>query len=336
MLKLEMTDLSGRHFETGAIERLEFSDRLDTPAQAMTARVLRPERMGELMSVRALYGGVVFFEGQVDEETYTLTAERDDLEISARSAAAALIDNEAVPAGYNCPCLEDLYKLHLKPYGVRGCRGSARRCPAVYPVYAGTSEWEVVRDFCMGVLGVMPRMDEGMILDATGEPTGRTVVFGGRAPGAYRYTSLCVRRVRSGVIGEIVYRAEQDGAYLYHAHSRAAEQRAITARQVVNLSGMADWEKSSAISRRFLASEQGSEEIVVKSPQYVRCRPGDRARICAPTGSVDGYVIYEIGYQLSGGGLASRAVLRPERHIRGWSKNVADTAAVVTQQNARQ
>lgn len=333
MLSIELTDLDGRRYMSDQIERLEFSNRLDTPAQSILVTLLRPGWVGELVTLRAFYGGELFFEGQVDEQEYRLSTGQDELEIGARSAGAALLDNEAIPAAYNCPCLEDLYKLHLKPYGVRGCRGSAERCGAVFPVYAGMSEWDVVRGFCTGVLGVLPRLTEGMILDATGQPTGTTVVFDNLRPGAYRYTSLSVRCVRSGVIGEIVYRSERDGAYIYRARSKTAQRRAITARQVMNLSGAADWEKGSAVSRRFLASELGSEEIVVKSPQYVRCRPGDRVCVPVPGRETDGWTVYEINYYLFGGELGSRAVLRPEREIRGWSDNVADTAAVVTRQS---
>lgn len=333
MLKIRLTALDGRVYETDRVRRLEYSDRLDTPAQSMTVLFEDPRRMGELVRICALWDGETLFDGAVDEQEWRVSGSENVLEISARSAGGALLDNEAIPVTYNCPCLEDLYKLHLKPYGVRGCVGSAARCSTYYPVRAGESEWDVVRAFCIGVLGVLPRLTDQLVLDASGEPSNRTVVFSNTGPGAYRYTALAVRYVRSGVIGEIAYQSGWEGSYACRARSAVSGARAITTRQVVNLSTAADWEKNSALSRRFLASEQGSEELILKTPGFVRCRPGDRARVYdRRMGSYRGYMVYEVVLSLSGGAPAGRIVLRPEKYLKGWNDHVADTTAVIGEQ----
>lgn len=330
MLKIRLTSLDGRSYETERVQRLEFSDRLDTPAQSVTVLIPSPRRMGELVRIGVLWDGETLFDGAVDEQEWQVSGTEDVLEISARSAGGALLDNEAIPVTYNCPCLEDLYKLHLKPYGVRGCVGSDARCATYYPVRAGESEWDVIRQFCIGVLGVLPRLTEQLVLDASGEPSGRTVLFSNTRPGAQRYTSLAVRHVRSGVIGEIAYQSGWEGSYACRARSVSAGERAITTRQVVNLSTAADWEKNSALSRRFLASEWGSEELILKTPGFVRCRPGDRAAVCdGRMGSYRGFVVHEVVLSLSGGAPAGRIVLRPEKYLKGWNGHVADTTAVI-------
>lgn len=333
MLKIRLTALDGRVYETGRIQRLECSDRLDTPAQLLTATIPTPDRMGELVRVAVEWDGVRIFEGTADEQERRLSGSEDVLELSARSAGGALLDNEAIPVTYNCPCLEDLYKLHLKPYGVRGWRGSAARCSTYYPVRAGVSEWEAVRAFCMGVLGVLPRLTEDLILDATGEPSGSGLLFSNTLPGAHRYTALTARRVRSGVIGEIAYQSGWEGSYACRARSASAAARAITTRRVVSLSATADWEKQSVLSRIFHASEQGSEELVLKTPEFFCCRPGDRACVLDNRiGTFDGYVIYEVVWSLSGGTPMCRLVLRPEQCLKGWNDHVADTTAVIGEQ----
>lgn len=330
MLKVVLSGLDGRSREVRELEQLEYSDRFDTPAQSLLVRIPSIRPAGELTRIRALYGSLCFFDGAVDEQEWTADATGEHLEISARSTAAALLDNEAIPVSYNCPSLEELYRLYLKPYGIRGYVGSGERCSAWYSIQAGISEWEVVRNFCVGVLGVLPRINGEMILDASGLPGPHTVLFDNQAPGAYRYTALTARSVRSGVIGEIAYRSERDGAYSYRAVNRSAQERGITARQVISLADTADWEKNSVIGRRFSASEQGSRELVVQSPQFVPCGPGDRADVRGDfPGSSGQYVVYERDYRLSGGAVVSRVILRPEEQIRGWRENVADTAVYV-------
>ena len=336
MLKLILTGLDGRSWETEKIKQLEYSDRFDTPAQSLIAQTAAFRPGGELIRVRAEYGGEVFFEGPIDEQEWTADGRGERLEISARSGAAVLLDNEAIPARYNCPSLDDLYQLYLKPYGIRGYIGSGSRCGAWFPVQSGISEWEVVRNFCVGVLGVMPRITEDNLLDASGLPAERLILFDNREPGTYRYTSMTERYRRSGVIGEIAYRSESDGAYSYRAVNRTAAERKITARQVVGLADAADWEKNAVIGRRFMASEQGSRELALRSPQFVRCRPGDRARIKEAGGAeYVGWIVYEIRYILSGGAVISRVTLRPEDEIRGWLEDVADTAAFIPKSTAR-
>lgn len=333
MLKVRLAALDGRIYETDRVWKLECSDRLDTPAQSLTVSIPEPSRMGELVRISVFWGGECLFDGTVDEQEWRLGGSEDVLEISARSAGGALLDNEAIPVTYSCPCLEDLYQLHLKPYGVRGWRGSSARCSTYYPVRAGVSEWDAVRAFCIGVLGVLPRLTDDLMLDATGEPSGRGMLFSNTQTGAHRYTALTARRVRGGVIGEIAYQSGWEGTYACRARSVSAAARDITTRQVVNLSGTADWEKYSVLSRMFHASEQGSEELVLKTQEFFPCRPGDCVRVRdSRMGAFDGYVIYEIVRSLSGGEPVCRLVLRPERYLKGWNDHVVDTAAVIGEQ----
>lgn len=336
MLKIRLTSLDGKSYESGQAQRLEYSDRLDTPAQSLTVAIPSPGPVGELVGISVYWDGVCLFDGSVDEQEWRISETENVLELSARSAGGALLDNEAVPVTYNCPSLEDLYRLHLKPYGVRGYAGSTMRCGTYYPVRPGVSEWDVVRSFCIGVLGVLPWLTEQLVLNATGEPSDRMVTFSNTARAAQRYTALTIRRMRSGVIGEIAYQSGWEGKYVCRAHSVEAKERAITTRQVVNLSTAADWEKNSVLSRMFLASEQGSDEIVIKAPGFFPCRPGDRACIRdRQMGERRGYVVYEVARSLSGGALTSRIVLRPEKYLKGWKSYVADTTAVIGRQSPR-
>ena len=71
-----------------------------------------------------------------------------------RRCAAGL---RALPASYNQPDLQAIFLLHAAPYGLSSVRGEGR-CPGVYQVGKGQSEWEVLTDFCAYVCGWQPRV----------------------------------------------------------------------------------------------------------------------------------------------------------------------------------
>lgn len=85
--------------------------------------------------------------------------------LSARSLGGALLDYEALPASYNQPDLQAIFLLHAAPYGLSSVRGEGR-CPGVYQVGKGQSEWEVLTDFCAYVCGWQPRVTKDGILEA--------------------------------------------------------------------------------------------------------------------------------------------------------------------------
>ncbi len=68
-------------------------------------------------------GEVVFF-GPVDELQRRFSSEGCMLEIVARSMAALLLENEAIPQTYAYPSLPLLFERHGKPYGFTEWEGN--------------------------------------------------------------------------------------------------------------------------------------------------------------------------------------------------------------------
>lgn len=329
MLTITFTAVNGGEMVFEELLELTYSQRADTPADSLQVRMFVDRPLPEFTAVRAAHGKTCFFEGIVDEQCVEAAGGGAVLEISARSAAAVLLDNEAIPASYNYPSLEDIYKLHLKPYGIRGVIG-AGRCHAVYTVRPGLSEWEVASRFCRSVLGVIPRITPAFYLDASGQPSGETVCFSNTAYGAVRYLRAGLRTMRYGVIGEIRYKADSDSAYVYSVKNPTAAARGITARRAVNVAGGADWEKNTRLRDIFLASEEGAAEITLDSPDFIVQAAGSRARFFDPLlGDFVNWVLYERTYTLRNGVLTSGAVLRPAQDLERWSADVAHKTAIL-------
>lgn len=76
------------------------------------------------------------------------------LEIAARSMAALLLDNEAIPQTYAYPSLPLLFERHGKPYGFTEWEGEPSGFSVPFTITKGMSEWEVLSLFCSRYLKV--------------------------------------------------------------------------------------------------------------------------------------------------------------------------------------
>lgn len=99
------------------------------------------------------------FTGAVDE--FACVCGRDGLylELSGRSMAARLLDNEAIPVRYQCATCADIIANHVTPYGIETVGGSALPAVKDFSVSSGVSEWSVVHNFACCHGGIVPRFD---------------------------------------------------------------------------------------------------------------------------------------------------------------------------------
>ena len=117
--------------------------------------------------------------------------------------AARLLDNEALGADYQVATVEDILRDHVAPYGietVRGCGAAAGGRASRWTT--GSSEWQVVYEFCRYYGGIAPRFDRlGRLVLAPWEE-GRRLVLGADAA----VTSFRLREQRYGVLSEVLVR----------------------------------------------------------------------------------------------------------------------------------
>ena len=149
------------------------------------------------------------FSGAIDEQVFSRGQSGPRVMLSARSLGGALLDYEALPASYNQPDLQAIFLLHAAPYGLSSVRGEGR-CPGVYQVGKGQSEWEVLTDFCAYVCGWQPRVTKDGILEACPPGQDACHLFSNEQYGGIRYSSLKRIHRPYGVIHEVRYRPDRE------------------------------------------------------------------------------------------------------------------------------
>lgn len=173
--------------------RLDFEE--STPADALDGVFPFDGRQGPLTRLAVKDEDTILFDGIVDEETYRVSETGAFLELSARSRAALLLDNEAAPQIVPHPSLKLLAAEHAAPYGF-AVQGDLRSFREPYAVEKGVSEWQALADFCSRYLKTS-LYAQGDTLTAGPRSPQREVVFGtgGTACCASRLTYAYCRAV---------------------------------------------------------------------------------------------------------------------------------------------
>lgn len=297
--------------------RLEVKITCASPARQATVLFAAEKPLPTLMAVRIARDGAAgaLFTGAVDEQRFSISQAGPQMLISARSQAGALLDNEALPASYNRPDLKAVFLLHAAPYGLSGIRG-AGRCPGVYHVGKGQSEWEVLSDFCAYVCGWSPRVTGAGVLEACPPGGGAVHLFSNHAAGGIRCASLNRIQKPYGVLSEVRYRPDRESGYLYTMR-QPAESRPLQARRFLNLAQAPAWRGRRAAELLLRRSLAGSEELVVEAPFSFAGELGDAARApddaCAP--AREDWRVWSMRYHMDAAGSGCTVTLRPKDHF---------------------
>ena len=140
----------------------KFQYGLGTPCDSFEVRCLwEPEEdlLAEAVSFTADEGGQRVFTGLVDECERGWDEQGGFLTISGRGMAARLLDNEALGMDYQVATWQDILRDHVTPYGLEAAPGAKLTAVPGFSVAVGSSEWQVVYEFCRYYGGITPRFD---------------------------------------------------------------------------------------------------------------------------------------------------------------------------------
>ena len=158
----------GERVQLPAPVRLRLRSDEDAPADSLEARFPAWDAVGNLCWIQLMDRvGRVLFAGIVDEQVLSESGDGITVELSARSRAALLLDNEAQPQIYYMPSLKLLFERHAAPYGFTGYLGRDEVFGGAFTVEKGMSEWQALEAFCQTYLGVR-LIARGDVLDASG------------------------------------------------------------------------------------------------------------------------------------------------------------------------
>lgn len=123
------------------------------------------------------HDGKVIFKGIVDEQTETQTAAAVLVEIVARSMAAVLLDNEALPQIYHKPSMDEIFRRHIQPLGFESYIGKNGILNGELSITKGLSVWRVLQMFQSSCGGAEPKVRMDGTIDVSDNREEQTVIL---------------------------------------------------------------------------------------------------------------------------------------------------------------
>ena len=263
--RVALPDLTAWRFQYGC----------GTPCDSFQAVCLwepgKDDVLAEAVRFTAVEDGKIVFSGVVDECERGWDQSGGTLTISGRGMAARLLDNEALGADYQVATLEDILRDHVMPYGITvGARTQLPQVPG-FSVAVGSSEWQVLYDFCRYHGGVSPRFDrEGRLLITPWEQ-GEKLVLGEDAA----VTALTLRDQRYGVLSEILVR-DRTTDEVQRVTNSDFLRRGGRCRRVLTMPGKSSYQAMRYSGEYQLArSREGLRELEIELAGAFAAWPGD-------------------------------------------------------------
>lgn len=201
-----LTCWDGRRIILPDVVRWKFQYGCGTPCDSFQLTCLwepgEADVLAEAVGFTAAEDGETVFTGVVDECERGWDSSGGTLTVAGRGMAARLLDNEALGADYQVATLEDILRDHVAPYGIPASVGAELPAVPNFSVATGSSEWQVVYEFCRYYGGIAPRFDRYGRLVIAPWPDGERRVLGPDAA----VTRLTLRDQRYGVLSQVLVR----------------------------------------------------------------------------------------------------------------------------------
>ncbi|MCI9575501.1 MAG: hypothetical protein HFJ84_02260 [Clostridiales bacterium] len=276
----------------------------DAPAHSFTGIFPVDTPLVSFLTCRIWRGDELVFRGILDEQSVCVEKSGMTLRLVARSEAALLLDNEALPQTYVNPSLKQLFDRHAAPYGLAGVEGNQGAFRGKLTVKKGMSEWQVFEEFCGYFLGTTPRVTCSGILDATGKPSEKQAFFSNQ--GGIPYRSLIHHQWYHKRISQLHLQAGVGEGYKGLVTDVETAEMGIQRRRyrtATNYMG----NRSLKIARR------SAEEWVLCCPSPLVGELGAHAQVSDPAlGTINGVTVAKLAYQLDSRGELCNVTLRKE------------------------
>ncbi|MDQ5983847.1 MAG: hypothetical protein RUMPE_00876 [Eubacteriales bacterium SKADARSKE-1] len=269
----------------------------EAPADDISAVFPINKKIEELKNISIYSNFKKIFYGLLDTQKTSCTPSGTFLNITARSMAALLLDNEACPQTYSVPSLLIIFNRHIRPYGFTSFSGDSKQFPLELVVSKGMSEWEVLETFCTDYLRVYPRINSDMTINATRALSINNIVFSNKGQGI-KYNYIYENIKRHKLYSEVFVRATKDGAYSLEVKDKDAINRGINTKRYLNA---IDSIKTPTVCGEIMlqTAQNNAYEICVVCPGEVSLNIGDKATINDTLfGAIKNLVVSKIKYTL--------------------------------------
>ena len=305
MLRCELTDVNGKKHRMSQLLSLQVDVDEGVPADALYA-LFAYTPTEELCEITLMDGKDPIFIGVIDEEEHISDSKGTYLKISARSRAAHLLDNEAMPCEFDHPSLSMMYERYAKPFGIRIGTDSDEVFFGEQRVTKGTSCWKALKNFCIACYLTPPRISSIGVLYPKGLAHSDVTVFG---RDGVTYTQLREVKKRCEEISAVHVKADSGGTYSLAIENSAARDRGVRRERYLN---------AVLTESPMKCADAMIDNGDIKSyAVYLRCKgcllgtEGNRAVISDPViGERDDLYISAVHYRMKGDGAYSNITLK--------------------------
>lgn len=229
------TTITGKTIDLGNPISVRINKSDDAPADDLYVVFCYEDFIEELKYIKVYCCDDIIFNGILDEQIVDITSSGKLFKIYARSTAALLIDNSALPQSYSNTSLEIIFNRHIKPYGFTKFVGNNKLFSKEFIVYKGMSEWDVLEKFCTMFLYTKPRINSNGTINASGKFDESKNIYLNNFDGQTKYKSISKNIKRYNKISEVFVRAGKESSYSIKAVDEYAIKSGVKRRRYLNL-----------------------------------------------------------------------------------------------------
>lgn len=311
----QLKTYSGEIMEFKRPQKVQLSLDRDAPAHSLEARFPladfdTKEKLPAFHAIQMVKNGDVFFRGLIDEQETIIDSGGISLQVCARSLAALLLDNEAVPQTYYVPSARLIYQRHAQPYGFSAFSGKDRTFSTKLQIEKGTSEWEVIETFCRDHLNTRPQVTLTGELQMEPQPPGTPVLFSNGE--GIPYASVKERHLRYKRISQVLVRSQRLGGYNTQVQDSQAVESGIVRRRLLNA---VDDPKTPVFRGRQVLQKSREQSYLVEllCPGEWILDLGTGAVVKSPVlGTLDALKVDSVSYRLDSAGERTQVILGKE------------------------
>ena len=265
------------------------------PADALTAAFPYRSDIPQLAYIVVQKDKKPVFTGVIDEQRFLSVEGEGMVMLSARSLAALLMDNEAMPQNYNNPDAQTIFLRHIQPLGITQYSCEKKPRAASFTVDKGSTHWQVLESFCRVCLDSYPAVDETGRVCMCGRPGGENALLFANTGEGIRFTRFEKTVKRCKRLSEVLVKTSVDGAYSTPVRNAVALSEGVIRRRYLNASELSGNSVLDA-DKMIREGEYASVEITLSCPSPLLGCMGRTARILYGEETYDGLYISGLQY----------------------------------------
>lgn len=292
MVQTFLTGFDGTCYEMPVMLEWDFSYGDSLPCDAFEAVYVYDESMQAVLSgavrFKAVYDSKTVFFGVVDEYEIICDDSGCTVNISGRSMAALLLDNEAEAAEYWSVGLQTILNTYVYGCGVTDVRTNVTVPNQALVVDSGSSCWKALENYLWYGARVKPRFSREGTLIIGAEQGNRFCIDSKAAVSAHRY-----RYRRYGVISEVLVKNKSSGT-ASTVENEDFKANGGCCRRVITVPRKTRYDVMRATGEYQMAcSEQDEFRLSVTIPALFAAFPGDVVELLGSELGFDG--CYTVG-----------------------------------------